>query len=158
MSPGPVGGQRIRSPPYFHNVSYSRFLVQLVVVTCSILCCDLGKSTDTEIVTQSGFLDLLDPDDEVLADKGFPQIRQVLGDKLVMPPFARTNQQFTPEECQEGYKVASLRIHVERAIARIKIFNIIKKTIPLSLMGDINRIIYVACFLSNLCPDLIARE
>ena len=31
MFPGPVGGQRGRSPPYFHNDSYSTFLVQLVI-------------------------------------------------------------------------------------------------------------------------------
>ncbi|XP_018398069.1 PREDICTED: uncharacterized protein LOC108776059 [Cyphomyrmex costatus] len=83
-----------------------------------------GKATDGFITNDSGFLNLIEPGDEIMADKGFPQIKVELLLRqctIVMPPFA-FNPQFSREEVLEGYSIASVRIHVERAIQRIKIF------------------------------------
>ena len=58
----------------------------------------------------------------IMADRGFT-IKDMLGEigvELNIPPFMEGRQQLPQEEIQEGRTTASLRIHVERAIGRMK--------------------------------------
>ena len=57
-----------------------------------------------------------------------------------------------PQEIKEGRRIASLRIHVERAIGRIKTYLICKGTIPLSMARLCNKIVCVCAFLSHFQP------
>ena len=52
-------------------------------------------------------------------------------------------------------KIASLRIHVERAIGRIKQYRILSGIVPLSLVGSIDDIWSVCCALSLFHPPLV---
>ncbi len=63
-------------------------------------------------------------------------------------------QQFTPEQVKETEEIASVRIHVERAIGRVKEYRIFDK-VPLSMMGSINQLWVIACILSNFQLPLI---
>lgn len=66
-----------------------------------------GRATDSYITNDSGFLNLIEPNDFVLADKGFPQIQSELSKRnatLVIPPFA-FNPQFTESEIDDTYKM-----------------------------------------------------
>lgn len=58
---------------------------------------------------------------------------ETLGIDLNIPPFLDGRQQLPYEEIEAGRTIASLRIHVERAIGRIKTYKILKSTIPLSM-------------------------
>ena len=90
-----------------------------------------GRASDKCITNDSGFYDLLERDDEVMADRGF-QIKEDLLLRfcsLCVPPGARVKSQMTANECKKTKHVANLRIHVERAINRIKTFRILKKHI-----------------------------
>ena len=121
-----------------------------------------GRVTDCELTVQSGFLDLIEPGDLVLADKGFPNIQNDLnnsGGILVMPPFATTGRQFTEAENKAGYQCASVRIHVERAIERLKRFEILSgKPLKMTMMKHIDDILLVIAFLVNTYPDLIKQD
>ena len=64
-------------------------------------------------------------------------------------------KQLPAEEVQEGRNIASLRIHVERAIGRLKNFGILNGTIPLSLSRLTNQIVHVCAFLCNFQPALV---
>lgn len=122
--------------------------------------CYGGRTTDAQITVKSGFLDLLETDDVILADKGFPDIETILdehgrGVLIVMPPFAHDNiTQFSAQEVAETYKVARLRIHVERVIQRIRIYQIVSK-FPISLLNHCDKIVFMACALTNLQPAII---
>ena len=59
------------------------------------------------------------------------------------------------EDVQRGRHIASLRIHVERVIGRIKTYAILKGTMPNSLMRVANQIISVCAWLTNFQPILI---
>ena len=77
---------------------------------------------------------MLEPSDSVMADKGF-EINDLLtpcGVTLNIPPFLQSRGQFTREEVSETKTIAKLRIHVERAIRRIKDFHIFNGDIPLN--------------------------
>jgi hypothetical protein len=114
--------------------------------------------TDSHLTTKSGFLDLLEPGDEIMADKGFPQIQESIlerGGFLVMPPFNRKSvPQFSESQNKETYKVASVRIHVERAISRLKTFGVLQ-FIEHSLYRHINKILIVLSYIVNNFDPLI---
>ena len=118
-----------------------------------------GRTPDQYIVKASGFLDLIDPGDEVMADRGF-QIKELLlllQAKLTIPPSSKGKQQMSSADVKVTKHVANLRIHVERAINRIKWFRILKHTLPLSLVPCIDDIICVCAALCNLRLPLVSR-
>ncbi len=85
-----------------------------------------GRVTDSHVTNECGILDLLEPGDVILADKGFPRIEEDVlnrGAFLVMPTFHSGKRQFSTQENKHSYTVASVRIHVERAIQRLKTFH-----------------------------------
>lgn len=110
-----------------------------------------GSISDKEITKQSGILSLLEPGDEVMVDKGFliNDLLSPINVALVIPPFLSHRGQFTREEVTATQKIARLRIHVERAIGRIKRYHIFNGVIPLTLLGTINQLWCVCAMLTN---------
>ncbi|KAL1479806.1 hypothetical protein MTO96_051563 [Rhipicephalus appendiculatus] len=90
------------------------------------------------------------------ADKGF-KIQDMLSDinvGLNMPPFL-TRGQFSEDEVRETEDIASLRIHVERRIQRIKNFHIFDRPIPLSLGPIISEVWIVCALLTNFQSPIV---
>lgn len=117
-----------------------------------------GNMSDVEITRTSGLLNLLQPGDSIMADKGFVlkkdlEKRQV---GLNIPPFLRQNAQFDSSEIQETETIARLRIHVERIMKRIKENRIFATNMPLSLVGSVNQIWAVACMLANFDKPIVS--
>ena len=116
-----------------------------------------GSISDKKLVEQSGLLDKLEVGDEIMADKGFDiqDLLAPIGVKLNIPPFLSSNSQFSSEEVMHTKKIAKLRIHVERAIGRIKEFRILRSPICATMWDSINEIIYVCAMLCNFSPPLV---
>ncbi len=92
-----------------------------------------------------------------MADRAFT-IRDMLKElniELNLPPFMEGRQQLPAEEVRVGRSIALLRIHVERAIGRIKNCSILSETISISLSRITNQIVCVCSFLSNFHPALV---
>jgi hypothetical protein len=116
-----------------------------------------GKTSDRQITIESGLIDLLDENDSVMADKGFT-IRDVLEQKkckLNIPPFRGASAQFTTDEVFETQEMASLRIHVERSIGRVKNFHILDGVLPLTLQPMSTKNFQVICWLTNFDVPLV---
>ncbi|XP_064469057.1 uncharacterized protein LOC135383589 [Ornithodoros turicata] len=116
-----------------------------------------GRATDSFITVNSGFLNHVQRGDVILSDKGFPGIRtdmKNLDAVLVMPPFS-SGGQFSEEEMRTTYNIAQVRIHVERVIQRIKIFNILNTQVPVTLLPHIDNIFHMCCVLANLQSPII---
>ena len=77
---------------------------------------------------------------------------------LNIPSFIGGRHQLSAAEVKESQTIASVRIHVERAIQRVKKFRIIRNEIPLILQGSVNQIWTVCCLLCNFLPPLIQKE
>ncbi|XP_065884580.1 uncharacterized protein [Dysidea avara] len=116
-----------------------------------------GSISDKKLVEQSGLLDKLEVGDEIMADKGFDiqDLLAPLGVKLNIPPFLSSNSQFSSEDVMRTKKIAKLRIHVERAIGRIKEFRILQSPICATMWDSINEIIYICAMLCNFSPPLV---
>ena len=66
--------------------------------------------------------------------------------------------QIKKSEVKKTKEVANLRIHVERAINRIKFFRILKGSIPVTVIQHEDDIILTCPALWNLKPKLIKTE
>lgn len=117
-----------------------------------------GSISDREIVMRSGFLKLpFDKGDLIMADKGFTIEDLVPLDVNVnLPPFLGNSGQMPAEDVVKTQEIASLRIHVERAINKIKNFHIFDRVIPLHQFGLINQIWTVCAILCNGHPNIIS--
>ncbi|XP_050056157.1 uncharacterized protein LOC126549819 [Aphis gossypii] len=123
-----------------------------IVTFCSNLF--PGSTSDKILTLHSGLLAQLEEGDLVLADKGF-LIRDILpnGVHLNIPPFLDTPQ-FTKEQIYLTETIARARIHVERAIRRIKCYRILNH-IPTLLLPHSDCIFKVVSALTNLKFPLI---
>ena len=115
-----------------------------------------GCISDKELTRKSGILDLLEEGDSVMADRGFEieEDMMLIGVRLNIPPFLRGKKQLSENELVSTRRILSLRIHVERAMERIKNFHIFDWTIPSSLTDIADRIFFVCCVLTNFSPPL----
>ena len=109
------------------------------------------------LVEFSGLLEKLEVGNEIMADKGFDiqDLLVPLGVRLNIPPFLKSGSQFSTDDVLRTKKVAKLRIHVERAIGRIKEFRIFHPVIPATMWDSTNELVYVWAMLCNFSPLLV---
>lgn len=72
-----------------------------------------------------------------------------------MPPILHHGK-FTEEEVLETHSIASVRIHVERFFARLKVHGILNK-VPIELLPYIDEIVQMCCVLTNLQLPIIKQ-
>lgn len=125
-----------------------------------------GSISDKEIVKRSGFLEILKKkieveeildQDSVMADKGFEIVKELadIGLNLNIPPFLKNKPQFNLDEVIQTQSIARHRIHVERAIGKVRNFAIFQSKFPISLLGSVNQIWTVCCLLSNFMDPIL---
>ena len=121
-------------------------------------CYEGSISDKKKLVEVSGLLEKLEPGDEIMADKGFliQDMLAPLGVRLNVPPLQRSNSQMAAEDVILTKRIAQLRIHVERAIGRVKEFCILQGVLPAAMWDSINQIVYVCCMLTNFSPPLVS--
>ena len=107
-----------------------------------------GNISDKKLTAQCGILNYLDEGDSVMADRGF-NISGLLDDKgvkLNIPPtLSDSSGQLSESDRVTTHRIASLRVHVERAIGRVKNYRILE-SVPNSMHNIANQI-----FLSVQC-------
>lgn len=119
--------------------------------------CYGGRSTDQFICRDSGFYDNLEYGDEIMADRGFQIQEDLLHHycSLSIPPGARVKSQMKTGECKKTKEVVNLRIHVERAINRLKSYHILKNIFPLTMIPLADNILRTCAALCNIQPPLL---
>ena len=112
-----------------------------------------------QITKDCGILDMLEHGDSVMADKEF-DIQNDLPDgvSLNIPPFLHGEQHLTLEDETEPRRIASIRIHVERAIVKIKTFRILSTIFPISMPAYLSKIWVICRYQSNFLPPLVVNK
>lgn len=92
-----------------------------------------------------------------MADKGFI-IRDLLplGVLLNLPAFLGGSNQIAAEDVVKTQEIASLRIHMERAISKIKNFRIWDRVTPLHQMELVNQMWAICAFCCNAQANIIS--
>lgn len=150
---------------YKHRNTY-KALVSITPTGAFNFVSDLwgGNTSDRYITKESGFLDNIKPGDEVMADRGFV-IQNLLLERratLNIPPFTRKcawgkGKRLNAMELKKTKNIARLRIHVERAIRRLKTFHMMSDTMPLNVKPVANQALKVCAFLCNLQKPLVRK-
>ncbi|XP_048755505.2 uncharacterized protein LOC125666376 [Ostrea edulis] len=116
-----------------------------------------GRVSDRQITEKSLLLDMLEEGDGVMADKGFTiaDMLEKKGCTLNIPPFRSSSSQFSSQDVIKTQEIAKLRIHVERAIGRVKNFHIFDGVLPLWLAPLVSQMFSVCCWITNLDVPLV---
>lgn len=146
------------------NYKHSNTLKYLIAITPAGAISFLssgwgGRVSDKQISKESGFLELLEPMDEVLADRGF-LIRDELaacGAILRIPHFTKGKKQLSALEVDTSRQLSRVRIHVERVIGRWKNFKILQTVIPVSQVDMLDDVVIVCGALTNLCKSVVPK-
>ena len=112
-----------------------------------------GRASDKHITGQSqNLIEALNPGEQVMVDRGFA-IESILvpkGVQLVIPDFkGQGRSQLTETEGKNSEKIAEARIHVERAMQRIKLYHIFDREFKLSMTHLAEQIFTVCAYLVN---------
>lgn len=119
-----------------------------------------GLSSDRHIFEVCEVISKFEQNTACMVDRGFNVqdlllVKQV---KLYMPPFTKGQSQFTKQKVQKGQAIAKARIHVERAIERVRRSRIFNSVIPLKMKDLLDDIVLVCSALTNLMPPLIQNR
>lgn len=143
----------------YNNYRHSYTIKVLVVVAPNgvityVSAAYPGLTSDKAVVENCGILKDMRPGDLILADKGFLLQDLVSKDVSVnIPPFLCTVQ-FSVPEVEETRTIAKARIHVERAICRLKCYRILNfLTRKMYLLASV--IIQICAALTNFRSPLI---
>ena len=68
----------------------------------------------------------------------------------------KSNSQMAAGDVILTKKIAQLRIHVERAIRRIKEYHILEGVLPAAMWDTIKQVVFVCCMLRNFNPPLVS--
>ncbi|KAM7298112.1 hypothetical protein ISCGN_018738 [Ixodes scapularis] len=116
-----------------------------------------GRSSDTHITKESGLLEKCLPFiDSVMVDKGF-LIDELCSEhkvKLIRPPFLRKKEQLSMQDAKSNQNIAAARVHVERAIQRMKLFRILRDNFSTDLLPQFDDIVAIIAGLVNLSKPL----
>ncbi len=116
-----------------------------------------GSISDRELTIRSRFLKMPHNNGAMwLVDKGFQiaDLAEPLGVTVNMPAFVGSRSQMTAEEVFQTQQIASERIHVERAINKVKNFHIFDSPQNLSMYGSVNQM-WTVCALLTLWQNPI---
>ena len=118
-----------------------------------------GRTSDKKAAYDCNLYSLLEAGDSIMADKGFA-IEEDLptGVTLNIPPFLRGKEVLSAKEELETRQIAAVRIHVERAISRIKTFRILSSVFPLCMAPDLNKVWVICSYLTNFLPSLLEES
>ena len=117
--------------------------------------------SDKEITKRSGILDLdfgiLEKGDQIMADQSFLIVDLVRSHSITLniPVCTGGRSHLELQEVIQSRRVASTRIHVERAIGRIKEFKILTHVQSTYILPYINEIFFVCAILTNFQEQVI---
>ncbi len=122
-----------------------------------------GRASDLTITENCGYLKNIKPGSYIMADRGFKHVSSLLqkqGGTLVRPPSVSASQVPTKAEVKESKKIASLRIHVERVICRLREFRMLgpNASVDNHLVQLLDYAVITACGIINMQDHLIKTQ
>lgn len=143
---------------YYKNTNTLKGMVGITPSGAISFISDLwgGSISDKELFLQSDMITLLDKGDLILADRGFIIQKELEkeGCTLITPHYLANKIQFTRTERTENKCVAHHRVHIERAIGRIKNFKYFEGAVPNCSINSTNKYFYILAFFINFSTPL----
>ncbi|XP_026017886.1 uncharacterized protein LOC113018754 isoform X1 [Astatotilapia calliptera] len=150
---------RRRSYSHYYSSNTVKYLVAVAPSgLIMFVSAAYGSQCSEKFITMdSGMLTYLKPGDEVMTG-GDLTLKDLLFERevgLVIPSFTKKRGQLTKEQVTDTRRIANVRIHVERAIRRLKVYKILSQIVPISMAPKIGKILRICAALVNLREDII---
>lgn len=121
-----------------------------------------GRVSDVALFEECGFMDIVPKNAVIMADRGFKKIEKILYKKnctLVRPPSVAAKEQMSKEDVLLTKRIASVRIHIERIIKRIRDFKMLSPhaVVNIDLVQKLDNIIIIACAIVNLQKPILKK-
>ena len=120
-----------------------------------------GRASDKKItcdtVESTGFLNMVEPGDDIMADRGF-LIRDELafrGAHLKMPAFTRGKRQLSAMEVHSSRQLARARIHIDRVVGQLKTFRMLQTIVPITQVDLLDDIVIICSVIVNLSKSIV---
>ncbi|XP_052232175.1 uncharacterized protein LOC127845328 [Dreissena polymorpha] len=120
-----------------------------------------GRASDKFITNEShDLLNSLNPGEKVMADRGFTIAEDLpVGVNLIIRSFKHKDKsQFSKTELKNNKKISESRVHTERAIRRIKQFQILKQEMKLTQIDIYCNILKACAYLVNFQDPFLKVE
>ncbi|GFY76146.1 uncharacterized protein TNIN_447611 [Trichonephila inaurata madagascariensis] len=123
---------------------------------CFVSHLHCGRISDKEIFLRSKPMDLLEPNDVVMADKGFVIEKELdkICFKLKSPLFLKDKIQFYASDTVSNCKLSDKRVTVERAVSRIKQYKYFEGALPYESLHNVDSEFIKTCLLCNFHDPL----
>lgn len=119
-----------------------------------------GAASDRQIVERSSLATMCDPNDSIMADKGF-NVQDLFAPYNVtinIPSFFKKKNRLSGKTILKDRKIASKRVHIERIIGLGKTFKILKQPMNSVESGMATQIIQVCFYLCNFRKAIVSKE
>lgn len=120
-----------------------------------------GRASDKFITMDSKILDKLLPfRDAVMVDKGFYIDEECANRFLVLyrPAFVQGGKPLSENDSVKSSSIARARVHVERAIQRLKIFKIFKEKLDWFMLRHVDDLMVIAAGVVNLSSPILGND
>ncbi|CAF3413039.1 unnamed protein product [Rotaria sp. Silwood2] len=117
-----------------------------------------GATSDRSLLNMIGagsLIELMEPGDQIMSDRGFALDHQHSHLTLIHPPFLEGKSQLSPSKVIETRIIARHRIHVERCMGRIKNYKLLNGVIPMKSIYLLNYWFYICTFLTIFDEPLV---
>ena len=117
-----------------------------------------GCVSDRQIVERSNLPKMCDPNDSVMADKGF-NVQDLFAAHDVtvnIPSFFKKKNRMSGRQVLSDRKISSKRVHIERIIGMLKTFKILTSPLSSSETRLASHIISVCCMLCNFRKRIVS--
>ena len=110
-----------------------------------------GSISDNSITEKSGVIQWIQPEHELMADRGFA-VQDLCSSKGIYlnRPAQKMSDQFSQAEVASNFDIASTRIHVERFIGRVREWCILNSVWPVQRMDLLSSTWQALCHIVNL--------
>ena len=121
-----------------------------------------GRVSDREITAQLRLVKddkMLEEGDSVMADRGF-DVEDILARKkvrLTVLPRLDGRPRLPEKDVEKTWRIAEVRIHVERSIGRARRYDILNSPIPLTISPIADEIVSVCFLLTNFDKPLVQK-
>ena len=116
-----------------------------------------GSASDRQIVERSPLLNMCDPGDSIMADKGFNVQDLFVPFKVTIniPTFFKKTNRLSGKVVMKDRKIASKRVHIERIIGLGKTFKILREAMNNTESSLASEIISVCFWLCNFRGGIV---
>ena len=118
-----------------------------------------GSASDRQLVERSPLLDLCEPGDSVMSDKGF-NVQDLFAPKNItvnIPTFFKKRNRMSCKTVLRDRKISSKRVHIERLIGLAKTYKILKGPLNTTETKLASEIIFVCFTLCNFRKCIVPK-